>query len=388
MTDLLVRIFVKDHENIKNIRVRRSYGTLSSIVGIVCNIFLFIVKYIIGTLANSISIVSDAFNNLSDSASCIIALIGYKMAAKPADKDHPFGHGRVEYLVTLVIAALIFLVGTELMKDSFYKTIYPEKITFSVYTFVVLILSVAVKLWMAFFNTRLGKRIDSSVMLAAAKDSRSDVIATSAALTALICSVFTDFPVDGFTGMLVSLFIIKSGMDIVRDMINELIGKPADPQLIDDIKQIVLSSEKVIGLHDLMIHNYGPGNLIGSCHAEVDYKEELVVIHDVIDTIERRIAKELGVNMTIHIDPVETDSRLRKSSARLLKRIIADLSPSLEIHDLRTVKGDDAINLIFDIAVPYEFKYSNDEIKIYIDSELEKETENYFTVIVFDRENI
>ncbi len=387
MTDFLVKLFVKDYENINEPTVRQKYGTLSSITGMICNIILFLLKYIMGTLSNSISIVSDAFNNLSDCASCLVTLLGYKMASKPADKDHPFGHGRIEYLTSLIIAVLVILVGIELLKSSFTKIISPEPLQFSFTALTALIFSIAVKLWMSFFNTRLGKKINSTVMLATAKDSRSDVIATSATLIALVASVFTKkIPADGIMGIIVSIFILKAGYEIVKDTVDDLLGKPADPELVEKIKNCVLKNEKMLGIHDLVIHNYGPGKMIGSCHVEVACSENIMTVHDIVDDIEREIFKQLKVLMTIHMDPIETDDKRTNEAKKLILKIIDHIDPSLSIHDFRIVQGDSHTNLIFDIVVPYELKLDNDTIKNLIDEKLSHEKTKYYTVIVFDRE--
>lgn len=386
MTNLLVKTFVKNHEDVKNPVVRQKYGTLSSIVGIICNIILFALKYIIGTLSNSISIVSDAFNNLSDCASCLVTLFGYKLASKPADKDHPFGHGRMEYLTSLIIAAIILLVGFELLQGSVKKIITPEVVTFSIPALLALVFSIAVKFWMSFFNTKLGKKINSTVMIATAKDSRSDVIATTASLIALVASIFTDLPVDGVMGVIVSVFILKAGYEIVKDTVDELLGKPADPEIVEEIKKIALENEKMLGIHDLVIHNYGPGNMIGSCHIEVASNEDFMVIHDIIDEIERKIMHELKIIMTIHMDPILIDDELTNNAKKLVNGIIAEIDPALSMHDFRLVYGETHTNLIFDLVVPYECKIDNDVLKSIIDEKLSKEETNYYTVIVFDRE--
>lgn len=386
MTDILVKIFVKNHEQINNPAVRQKYGTLSSIVGIICNIVLFALKYLIGTLANSISIVSDAFNNLSDCASCLVTLFGYKLASKPADKDHPFGHGRIEYLTSLIIAVIVVLVGIELLESSVKKIITPEEVTFSIAALLALIFSIGVKLWMSFFNMKLGKKINSTVMIATAKDSRSDVIATAASLIALVASIFTDLPIDGIMGIIVSVFILKAGYEILKDTVDELLGKPADPEIVEEIKKHVTEDEKIIGIHDLVIHNYGPGNMIGSCHVEVSANEDFMIVHDIVDEIERKIMQEMGIIMTIHMDPVLTDDEMTNTAKALVEKIISEIDSKLSIHDFRIVYGETHTNLIFDTVVPYECKLENDAIKAKIDKELAKEETNYYTVIVFDRE--
>ena len=386
MTKFLIQKFIKNPDDINNLKVRRNYGTLSSVVGIICNVFLFILKYIMGTLSGSISVVSDAFNNLSDSAGCMVTLLGYKLASKPADKDHPFGHGRMEYLTALTIAVLILIVALELFRNSVNKIIHPEKLTFSLIVLISLLVSILIKLWMSFFNAFLGKKINSSVMLATAKDSRTDVIATSATCIAVISSLYTNLPVDGIMGLVVSLFIFKSGIDIVKDTVDNLLGKPVDSDIVYAIKEMIGERDKIIGIHDLVVHNYGPGNMIGSLHAEVKSNEDFVFVHDMIDELERRIHKELNILMTIHMDPIETDNEQVNLSLDMIRNIILDIDPCLQIHDFRLVAGDTHTNLIFDIVVPYDCKYNNDDIKELIDKQLDKMEDNYYTVITFDRE--
>ena len=377
MVNFLIKTFIKNSENTENPKIRQKYGTLSSIVGIICNVLLFLIKYAMGTLSHSISIVSDAFNNLSDCAGCLVTLLGYKMASKPADKNHPFGHGRMEYLTSLIIAALIIFVGIELLKNSVEKIINPVEIRFSFAVLFSLVFSIAVKLWMAVFNAELGKKINSSVLTATAKDSKSDVIATSATLIALICSLFTALPVDGVMGLLVSVFILKSGYDIVKDTVDELLGKPADPEIINHIKEYVLKNDKIIGIHDLIIHSYGPGNMIGSCHVEVKSNESFTEVHDIVDSIEREIHNNLNILMTIHMDPIEVNDMLTNKCKKLVNNIIHSIDSSLDLHDFRIVSGESHTNLIFDLVVPFECKYSNEELKQKIDMQLSKENINY-----------
>lgn len=385
MTGFLVKIFIKNSEDISNPRVRGKYGTLSSVTGIVCNLILFALKYIMGTLSGSIAVISDAFNNLSDCASCIVTLLGYKMASKPADKDHPFGHGRMEYLVSLVIAAVIFVMGLELLKSSLKKLFKPEEVDFSLIVLISLAVSAGLKLWMAHFNTVLGNKLKSSVMLATAKDSRSDVIATSAAMLSVICSAVTDAPVDGIAGAAVSVFILKSGYDIIKDTVDELLGKPAPAEITEKIREIVCSDERITGIHDLIIHSYGPGHMIGSCHAEIRSDENILAAHDLIDRIEREIHKQLRIMMTIHMDPIETDNEQIKVCRELLSGALKQMDEGLSFHDLRVVTGDTHINLIFDLVVPFECDKTDDELKEQIDKLLMGTDRDYYTVITFDR---
>lgn len=385
MTNWLVKKFVKNYTDLQNQKVREQYGMLSSVVGIVCNVLLFLIKYTMGTLANSIAILSDGFNNLSDSASCVITMFGYKMAAKPADKDHPFGHGRAEYLTSLVIAVIIMLVGFELLSSSVQKVMHPEAVAFSWVVLASLVVSVLLKLWMSLFNRTLGNRVQSSVMLATAQDSKNDVIVTVATVIALISALFTDLPVDGVMGVLVSLFVLYSGYGIIKDTVDMLLGQPLDPELAGQLKELVLAHEQILGIHDLIIHCYGPGKMIGSAHVEVSAEGNLLDIHDEVDSIEKEIFLQLHIMMTLHMDPIELNNQLVKKCRKLVERIIQEKDESLSIHDFRVVSGPTHTNLIFDLLIPYESKYSNEEIKAYIDGELEKEPCTYYTVITFDR---
>ena len=290
MTNLLVKIFIKNADDINNDKVREHYGMLSSFVGIFCNICLFVIKFLMGILSNSIAITSDAFNNLSDCVSCVITLFGYRLAAKPADKDHPFGHGRMEYIVSIIISFLIFLVGFELLKTSFDKLIHPNTIVYSNIVLIIMIITVLVKIWMSMFNKKLGKKINNTAMIATATDSMNDVIATSTTIIALVLSRFTSLPVDGVMGIVVSFFILYSGYGILNDTLSDLLGKPADKETVKDIEKIICDHDDIIGIHDLIIHDYGPGKAIGSCHVEVEANADFVKTHDLIDEIEKEIS--------------------------------------------------------------------------------------------------
>lgn len=385
MTNFLVKTFVKDYEKIDNTKVRESYGTLSSIVGIVCNIILFVAKFVMGSIAGSISIISDGFNNLSDCASCVVTLFGYKMAAKPADKDHPFGHGRVEYLTSLVIAIVIIMVGFELFTGSIDKVIHPSKVTFSYVVLATLIISIIIKVWMGHFNRKLGKQINSSVMLATAKDSLNDVVATSATVVALVASIWTTVPIDGIMGIVVSIFILLSGFDIIKETVDELLGQPADEELVRKLSEMVEENSYAIGMHDLIIHSYGPGNLIGSVHIEVDGKGNIMEIHDVIDELERDIYEELNVRMTIHMDPVETDNELLNECREMMTSIVKGIDQGFSIHDFRIVTGPSHTNLIFDLVIPHNCKLEEKAIKSMINKKLEGRDTKYYTVITFEK---
>ncbi len=385
MTKFLVSKFIKDYDNVKNTRVREAYGVLSSWVGIICNILLFLAKFVIGTLANSISIVSDGFNNLSDCASCVVTMFGYKMAAKPADKDHPFGHGRMEYLTSLIIAMVIVVVGVELFTGSVDKILNPEDIKFSIVALVALIISILIKLWMGLFNRKLGYAVESSVMLATSKDSLNDVLATAATLFALVASLFTDAPLDGVMGIIVSVMILLSGFGIIKETVDELLGQPASAEMVEELKLLVDECSCSLGMHDLIIHSYGPGNLIGSVHIEVDGKGNIMDIHDAIDELERNIYDEMGIRMTVHMDPVETDNENLKLCKDMMEVILADIDKEISFHDFRVVAGPSHTNLIFDLVIPHDCKLSEKELKGKIDEKLAAREKKYYAVITFER---
>ena len=386
MFEKIIQRCIKNSNNYTDPQVRKSYGTFSSVIGICCNVLLFIVKYTMGTLTNSIAIISDAFNNLSDCASCLITMFGYKMAAKPADKDHPFGHGRMEYLTSLVIAVMIALMGFELLKSSVQKIIHPEIVTFHWITLIALFFSIGIKLCMAWLNTSLGRRIQSSTMIATAKDSKSDVIATSATIIALVASLFTDFPVDGIMGTAVSLFILKTAYDIIRDTVGELLGRPADPEVVQQLKELIFSHESIIGIHDLILHNYGPGRTIGSCHVEVRSDSDFVTIHETVDKIEHEIYQSMRILMTIHMDPIELDNETINHYRNITENIIRGLDTHMSIHDFRLVSGEDTNRLIFDLVVPFDVTYTDTQLQEIINGELQQKDQTCQATITFDRD--
>ena len=309
MTDFLLRLFVKNSQNVEDSNVRAAYGSLSGLVGIVCNLLLFAGKLSIGLLAGSVAIVADAVNNLSDAASSIVTLVGFKMASKPADADHPFGHARMEYLSGLAVAVMILLIGVELAKGSVEKILHPEPVAFSTVLVVVLALSIGVKLWMSLFNRKLGRKISSKALEATAADSRNDVIATAAVLAAAVIGKLTNLQIDGYAGLLVAAFILWSGIGLVKETVNPLLGENADPELRKILIDEVRSNDKVLGFHDLMVHDYGPGQRFASIHVEMDNREDVLVCHDIIDDIERRCLEEHHVHLVIHYDPVVTDDQ-------------------------------------------------------------------------------
>ena len=387
MTDFLVHKFIKDSTNIESTEVRTRDGMLASVVGIFCNVLLFSVKLTIGLILSSLAVTADAFNNLSDSANCLIMLFGYKMAAKPADRKHPFGHGRAEYLTSRGIAVVILLMGLELLKDSVDKILHPEPVSFQVLILVSLIGSIAIKLGMAAFYHALGRRVQSGVLEASAKDSRNDCVATGSTILALLAALVTDWPVDGIIGIFVSILILKTGYDIIRDTMDDLLGRPADPELVKQIHEMLAEEPHILGIHDLMLHNYGPGHVIGSCHAEVRSDENFAQIHDVIDRAEREIQEKLGILMTIHMDPLELDNALVVQCAQQVREIIHELDPNLSMHDFRLIAGERERNFIFDLVVPFDCMYENEELQELIEAALnEMEPVLCHAVITFDRD--
>lgn len=386
MLDFLIQKLIRNYENTSDPSVRKAYGTFSSVIGIVCNLLLFGLKSTMGLFSHSIAIVSDAFNNLSDCASCLITIFGYKLAAKPADKNHPFGHGRIEYLTSFVIAVMIALMGFELLRNSTEKIIHPENVTFHWITLIALLVSIGIKLWMAWLNTNLGKRIQSSTMIAVAKDSRSDVIATSSTIIALLASLFTNFPLDGVMGAAVSLFILKTAYDIIQDTVGDLLGRPADPEVVQKIQNMLLSHKEIVGIHDLVLHSYGPGKTLGSCHVEIKSDSDFVAIHEVVDVAEHEIYETMQILMTIHMDPIELNNKIANNYRRMTESVIHGLDTRLSLHDFRLVSGENTNRLIFDLVVPFDCIYTNDQLQEMITHELQQQDSTCQTIITYDRD--
>jgi cation diffusion facilitator family transporter len=386
MTNFLVHLFIKDPENVKDEQVRLAYGTLTSVAGMCCNIFLFILKGIIGLMINSISIISDGFNNLSDCLSCLITMFGYRLSSKPADKEHPFGHGRMEYVVSFIVAVIIFIFGFQLMKTSIEKIIHPEAVSFNPVLIAILAASILVKIWMASFYNTIGTKINNMAVKAASQDSRNDVMATGISLIAIVLSAFTkDIPLDGIAGVILACFIFYSGYGISKEIINQLLGAPASPEMTEAIRNQMLSHPEIVGVHDMIIHDYGPGVQIGSAHAEVDAKMDFLAAHDVIDEAEREIDEKLHVMMTIHLDPIIIDDPQLNQYKKMVDGILIKINPELSMHDFRMVQGPTHTNLLFDILVPYDVKLSNEEIKEKIDEQIPQSPTKFYTVVQFDR---
>ena len=385
MNKFLVRKFIKNYENTSDPKVRENYGSLAGAVGIASNLVLCIIKILTGIIFNSIAILADGINNLSDASASLITLIGFKLSGKAADKDHPYGHGRTEYLTGLIISVMVLVIGLSLLKSSVDKIIHPEALEFSFLTIFILIAAIAIKLWQASFNVSLGKAIDSDALMATAADSRNDVISTSAVLVSVILGKILDINFDGYTGVIVALFIIWSGIGLVKEALGPILGQAPDPKLIDAIKQNVLSHDKILGVHDLIVHDYGPGRLFASLHAEVNAKENIMEIHDLIDNIELEVYTNLRVLLTIHMDPLDVNDPLVQKVNEQLTEIIKDHPDILSFHDVRVVSGSTHINLVFDIVLDFKSKHNPKEIKELLQSELRKYDPKYNCVITVDR---
>lgn len=387
MTKLLMNLFLPKNQDPSQPKVRSAVGRLSGVVGMVCNLLLFAGKFIIGTLSGSVSITADAMNNLSDFASSVVTLIGFKLAEKPADLRHPYGHARYEYLSGLAVAALIIVIGFELAKTSFDKILNPVAVVFSAPLCIVLVLSICGKLWLSVFNRKLGKHIDSAALLATATDSRNDVLSTAAVLLAAIIEAFSGWKVDGYIGFAVSLFILYSGAMMAKDTISPLLGESASPQLRNDIAQLVEKYPYVLGYHDLMVHDYGPGQRFASLHIEMDQKEDPLLCHEIIDDIERACLQLHNTHLVIHYDPVVTGDEVLDLLRQQVHTQLVKLDGRLSMHDFRAVQGSSHTNLIFDVAIPADLVGEENRIQQQLDAALtESIGQTIYTVITFDPE--
>ena len=386
MTEILVRLFIKDRDNVRSPEVRRAYGTLGSVVGIILNIILAAGKCVVGLLFGAISLTADGINNLSDAGSQIISFISFKMAAKPADRDHPFGHARIEYVASMIVSFFILLVGWNVLSESVAKIFDPEtKTTFSWIMIIVLGVSVVVKLWLCLFNRRLADRIGSAVMKATAADSLSDAIATAAVLVAMLVFKFTGFDADGYMGVIVAVIIFIAGIKILNETKNAILGESADPEIVDSVKRIVAEFPDALGIHDMVVHSYGPGQTIVTLHIEVDGEKSVFDSHDMIDSIERRLNVELGIQSNIHMDPIVTNDAEVSEMRDVVRALVKEIDERLDIHDFRFVRGVTHTNLIFDVNAPFELKTSDAELKREIAKRVSEYNEVYFTVTTVDR---
>lgn len=385
MTELLVRAFVKNYQEIDNMEVRTRYGLMASVVGIACNLILFAAKLLTGMLVHSIAVMADAFNNLSDAASSIIGFVGVKMAEKPADEDHPFGHGRMEYIAAFTVAFLVIQVGFSLLKTSIGNILHPEELSFSMVSVMILLLSICVKLWLALFNRRLGKRINSAVMLATSADSLGDVCATSGTVLSIVVFGIWQVNIDGFVGIIVSVLVMIAGINIAKDTLAPLIGEPIDATVYKKITDFVESYDGIEGSHDLIVHNYGPGHSMASIHAEVPNDVDIEVSHEIVDKIERDALRELGIFLVIHMDPLETKDETVGHMKMMAQDVIQGLDSRLTLHDFRMVEGAKRINLIFDLVVPREYtRQMRDALKQQVCQKIRERDERCFCVITVE----
>lgn len=384
MIELLSRLFIKDYKNKSNIKVRERYGILCGGVGIALNVLLFAGKALAGLLSGSIAITADAFNNLSDAGTSLITLIGFKLGGEKPDEEHPFGHGRMEYLSGLAVSIIIILMAVELLKVSFGKIIHPEIPECSLIIIVILIASILVKLYMGYYNNKYGKEMDSKAMIATAKDSLSDVVSTGVVLISALVGFYLRVPIDGYCGLFVGLLILKTGIDSVKDTISPLLGQAPEQEFVDSIKSIVLAHDIVLDIHDLIVHDYGPGRVMISLHAEVPYKEDILKIHDEIDIIEAELKYKLNCHAVIHMDPVVDDSEELQSVKMKVTEIIGSIDSNLQFHDLRMVEGPTHTNILFDVVVPYNYHMSDNELKKVIFCEIQKYNPTYYAVIAVD----
>ena len=388
MTSLLIRLFIKDPRNVASPTVRRAYGTMTSIVGIVLNLLLAVGKFTVGFLFGAISVQADAVNNFSDAGSQLISLISFKIAAKPADREHPFGHARIEYVASMVVSFIVLLIGWELLSGSIDKALHPTKTDPSWITVIVLGISVLVKLWLCIFNRAIAKRINSTVMRATAADSLSDAAATAAVLAATLVFKFTGFDPDAYMGILVSLLILWAGIKILGETKNAILGERPTDEQVAAIKTVVAEFEEcgVIGIHDLVVHNYGPGRVMASLHVEVDGDTNIYVSHDIMDRIERRLQVDCGIIATVHLDPVAVHDPAVATLRELALSLAQEVDGRLLIHDFRIVPGDTHTNLIFDVVAPFDLRMSDDELRLTLADRVHAHDEHLFAVITVDRE--
>lgn len=384
MTDFLIRRFIKGYQNTDDPKVRSAYGKLSGFVGIVCNILLFGMKLLVGMLAGSVSIMADAVNNLADASSSIISLIGFKLAEKPADTDHPYGHGRYEYLSALIVAALVLVVGFELFQSSLDKIFHPAVVKFGLPMVIILSVSVLLKFWMLLFNRKTGKKIRSQTLLATAADCRNDAFTTAAVLLAAVISYFTRLDLDGYIGLAVSIFILISGVRMLKETIDPMLGSAPEKEEIEKIRAKLLSYPGVLGMHDLMVHDYGPCRKFASVHIEMAAEEDVLVSHDIIDNIEKDFL-ENGLHLIIHYDPILTKDPITNDIRKQVELAVKKIDKRLSIHDLRVVPGNTHTNLVFDCVAPYEVAIEDKELKKQISAQVKKINELYRCVVTIDK---
>lgn len=385
MGKFLIKAFIKDHENTSDPKVREQYGKLAGIVGIISNLLLCIMKIAVGLIAKSIAIVADGINNLADASSSIITLVGFKLASMPEDENHPYGHARIEYLSGLFVSIVIIIIGVQLLRSSIDKILHPAPVQSGSITILILAVAILVKLWQSFFNVHIGKKIKSVTLMATAADSRNDVIATAAVLVSILVSHFTGLQIDGYMGCLVALFIVWSGIQLVRETISPLLGEAPDQEMVCAIKEIMQREPGILGVHDLMVHNYGPGKIFASIHIEVDADGDLMKSHDMIDNIERIVKETLHIQFVAHMDPIRTNDPLIIKMRTVIADALLPLPGVEDIHDFRIVAGPTHTNIIFDVVLSTDCKLREDEIATAAEKAAQAIDESYYIVITFDK---
>lgn len=384
MDNWIIKKFVNNYEDTKNPEVRERYGSVAGAVGIISNIIICSFKIAVGILFGSIAILADGINNLSDASASLITMLGFKLASKKPDKDHPYGHGRTEYLTGLAISIMIIVIGYQLLKSSIQKTISPEPIDFSWLSVIVLVVSILVKLWQAGFNKKVGRAINSDALMATAADSRNDVISTSAVLISTLLGGLFNINVDGPMGILVAGFILFSGISLVKETIAPILGQPPDKDIVKSMAEIILADKDILGIHDLMVHDYGPGRLFASVHVEVDGSEDIFIVHDRIDNIEKQVMDELGILLTIHMDPVVVGNPLVEEVKGQLENIASSVDGIINLHDVRVVEGPTHTNIVFDVVRTDHCKLSNSEVKEIFSNKLKEINPKYIAVMTID----
>jgi cation diffusion facilitator family transporter len=389
LSQLLVSRFVKDYKNTQNEKVRGAYGYLGGTIGIIVNALLFVIKLSVGLISGSIAVTADAFNNLSDAASSVITIVGFKLASRPPDEEHPFGHGRLEYISALIVSFMVMMVGFQFIKISFDRITNPTAVKFELIPFILLLVSIGAKVWLSRFNKFVGKAINSGALEASSLDALGDVFTSSCVTLSLLISRWTTFPIDGYIGILVALFILYSGFSITKDTLSPLLGEAPDPELVESIKTGVMSYDNINGVHDLVIHNYGPGRCMASIHAEIPYDISVVTIHEIIDRAEKELSKRLNVFLVIHMDPINTDSKEVNKAREELETVLKKFPLVKSMHDFRIVGDGEYKNLIFDLVIEYTkgFKHEDEEkLKKEIDKELKKIHSRYNAMITVDKD--
>lgn len=386
MTKLLIKTFIKEWENTSDPVVREAYGKFAGLVGILTNLLLAVSKVAIGMIFSSIAIVADGINNLSDAGSSIVTLIGFKLAGIPEDSDHPYGHARYEYIAGLIISIIIIILGLQFLKESVIKIIHPEPLSFSIISVVVLVLAILVKFWQMGFYKKMGEAIDSSTLKAVSKDSRNDVVSTAAVLLSLVIGKVSGLQLDGIMGAVVAILILYSGVELVKETIDPLLGKAPDRALVEAIEKKIMTYEGALGIHDLVVHEYGPGRIFASAHVEVDAEEDVMKSHDLVDNIERDIVAQFNIHFVIHMDPVVTKDEKAAQIKSDVGEILGEIDPCIKFHDFRYVPGYSHTNLIFDVVVPMGFRIKDEALKEEIQRRVFQYNPTYFTVITVDKD--